>query len=1083
MNTWNRKHWCSGLQWVGGSLLCCALAVPTSFASPANGYYHKDTSANFVHYDAVARYGTPIIDGQLGTDKWDASLAQDRYKYDRADNRIRYLFQYDDDYLYVLAQIDDDKLRDDHPMGSANIDGRTISATWETGFDDGLEFYFNSHNSRGDVISSADRVLALTVKGRHYRYDKGNGAGSTAFFAEISPAPAYDASHNRVTGQAASGGATLSFAIGIQGTVNDDSDIDTGYVAEIAMPWAHLGGKPAQPYTSMTILSIENDRANGFQTLINTAALDEPQELDRFYQWFGDGVKGPSAYPRIYLAPAQDVSPPPAITDLSLAWLQPRSALLYFTAVDNGGGNAAPGMNRGYQIRYSTTPISSEAEWAAATVYANRFMPRVAGKSETLRVLGLEPATTYYVAVRAEDFAGNLGGLASLAVTTTAAAANYGKGRIYPAPAGRYFVFEDGSLFTPSPQPAGVNWVGLRDLYTRNLWDDSQKKLVNWSQSIELGYAEAFLKKLAASKVNLLRLFIEDLAFADTVTHPDAPFAQAKANGTFQAGAHMDDGVAWLQMPGVPDSWDPNSYYAESLTFLNDLMQLAAKYGIYVTITPWDNYFYRTDIFAAHPYNVANSGPIRNRDEFVTNPNARQAQKDRLKRLHQVVSQQPNFFGWEMMNEWDNDTFATRAADNLDWLPARREWMLDLVTYLRGLDREHMIFISSVINEPQFALKDFVLRTDYFDFVAIHNYGSAVKDPRAAGDANLTIRPAIDAARMVRYMIGNSVDHRPVYDLEFGPIAVKKVVSTDPVSGELTGYPSDYTQAQDEAVFHNILWAEAGSGLAGAALRWPSQVLEHLGPQLTDGMRAHQQNLTDFFASTQLDLPRLSGEPWERNIRYSGGNAQLEIFATATPQQGLVYLLQDSRRGSAHANGASLTIGGLDVGLYSLEYWSPSVTGGALQRSNVQAIGDLGRIHLNLPNFTQDLALTFKLYPVEKPLFSKRVYQQGDTVQINLPPAKPGIDRYVAFMIDWRNSSKILLLTATNTWQAYTGGVPAWSGGETALLSATAGPAFSQTAGGVVLPPGQYPVLLIEAVSGTEPLSQGAYGLDFFDIQ
>ncbi|WP_286019556.1 sugar-binding protein, partial [Candidatus Venteria ishoeyi] len=899
-----------------GLLLC-----RSGFAGTGNGYYHKDNSTNFVHYDAVASYATSpvVIDGILSTGEWNTALARDFYKFDRADNRMRILHQYDDTYLYLLVQVDDDKLYDDNPQVPTTRSGSGF-INWDTGKDDGLEIYIDANNSRDSMAQVTDKVLAFSILGRHFRYDTGDGAGETGFFAEISPVPTHSAGITR--GQAANNGATMSFAVGINGSVNINSDTDQGYVAEIALPWSHLGVSPVPlSFVSSNIIITENDSANGF-TEGENSVLDQPQELDRFYKWFSDGLNGPKNYARVYLLPKTDITAPGAVTGLSISHTQAMSALLSFNA---SGDDANSGMAAAYDIRYSNSAISTEADWEAASVYQNRFIPRLAGKPEQLRILGLQAATNYFVAVRAVDYAGNRGPIASTALTTLAAPADYGKGHIYPAPAGKAFVYENGDLFMPSPQAMGISWFGLRDLYTRSLWYEVDKILVNWSEvQEESGNARKLVAELADKKVNLVRLFIEDLAFADTVAHPDAPRALPGASAS-------NDGVAWLEFPATAAG---SNYIPETLQFLDDFMHLCAEYGIYVVITPWDNYFYRKEdkLFAVHPYNVVNGGTLNTREAFITDTGeTRTAQKQRLNTLYNIVSQHHNFFGWEMMNEWDNKTFAERDDTKPEiWQAQRMAWIQDLLAHLRMIDKTHMITVSSVIEEPQFGLQDFLLRSDLFDFVAIHNYGTAISDPRKANDSDMTIRPALDAAQMVRYMVANSRDHRPVYDLESGPIDVFKL---DANGKAVSGYPADYSQAQDETILHHIQRSSLAAGLAGISLRWPSKVLEPLGPQLTSNMRTDQQQLSTILENTQVNYKTFVPSPWEKQVASSVST--LQITASSDGQQGLVHLLQDTRKALASVPGSVLTLTGMSDGIYRVA--SHDNLGGAAQTQDVTA--------------------------------------------------------------------------------------------------------------------------------------------------
>ncbi|MBF0234586.1 MAG: fibronectin type III domain-containing protein, partial [Desulfamplus sp.] len=892
------------------------LAIPsTLMASANNGYYHKSTSSDFSFYDAMATYGTPAIDGQIGQGEWNTGYSRQIYKYDRDDNRIRYMFKYDTANLYILIEVDDDNIWDDS-SGSA----------WQTNQDDGVEIYIDPDSSRDAFLTQNDRVVAFTVTGKNYRFDRGNNTGSTEYYGEFSG---------------------IRKAVGIKGTVNNLSDTDSGYIVETAIPWQHLGGSvPVIGYISLNIIVVEDDDGGPLTIQYDETRWDEPFEIDRYFKWFGDGLTGPSNYARVLLLPSSDTLTPSPVNDITFSAINPFSALISFTSPND---NPAAGQVVKYHIKYSKSGIiSTEEAWASATSFHNRFIPKIAGKKETLRITGLDPKTTYHFSVRAEDSHGNLSPLVSpgsaqsnFSFTTPASPSGYGKGKIYPSPSGRFFIHEDGTPFMPVTEPVGITWLGIRDLYDMPLWDDTFKQLINWNESIESGFAKKYIESLSLKGINLVRIFIEDLAFA----HSNNPYAP-------------DKGISYLEFPATESG---EHYFQETLSFLDDLLNLCADYGIHVTITPFDTYFYK-DYWRYNPYNIQNGGMLSSSDQFVTDSRAISSQKKRLKVLHDVVSKHHNFFGWEMMNEWDNHTFASIDSG---WEKVRIEWIKDLLGYLRSIDSDTMIFISSVIWQPQFELKDFLLLGDYFDFVCIHNYTKSVKDPTASGDSVSSIRPAWDSKRMIQYVTGNSVDSRPVLDLEFGPISLEE-------------YSSEYTLEDDEDVFHNIIWAEFASGAGGMGLRWPGKTLEYNGPRLSDNMLNYQKNMADFFSQTKIPFQNINSLPFERNIKVvsdkdgnvlSGGNLKmlsegyLKVFSSSNGESGVVYLLNDKRLSSGNITGnvdATMQISGLENdGDYLIELWNTREQGELITSLSVES--ESKTLSFPLPDFDRDYFVGFSI--------------------------------------------------------------------------------------------------------------------------
>ncbi len=904
----------------------------TAIASAYNGYYHKNTESDFSFYDAMALYGTPAIDGKIGENEWNSSYSRQIYKYDRDDNRIRYMFQYDTSNFYILIEVDDDKIWDDSP-----------GEVWQTNQDDGVEIYIDPDSSRDSVLTKNDRVVAFTVSGKKYRFDQGNNAGSTEYYGEFSQ---------------------IKKAVGIKGTVNDSSNTDMSYVVEVAIPWRHLGGAlPSKEYISLNIIVVEDDDGGPLNVNYDETRWNEPFEIDRYFKWFGDGLGGPKNYAKIYLLPAADADnlPPSAVNDISFIDVNPFSAVISFTApADNyisvQTKNSLSGAAVKYHIRYSKSgQISNEDAWASAALFENRFMPKIGGKQETLRVTGLEPDTLYYFAVRAEDGAGNLSSFAAsnstsstalpqFSCTTPKAPSGYGKGKIYPSAAGRFFIYEDGTPFMPVTEPAGITWLGIRDLYDFPLWDDTFKKLINWHESIEAEseLAKNYIQSLSEKGINLIRIFIEDLAFA----HSGNPHAPEK-------------GVSYLEFPATERG---GNYINETLKFLDDFMSLCEENGIYVVITPFDTYFYK-DYWDYNPYNIQNGGMLSSPDDFITNRVSISSQKKRLQVLYDVVKKHHNFFGWEIMNEWDNSTFASQPQG---WENTRIDWIKDLLVYLRAIDKQNMVFISSVIWQPQFELKDFLLLSDYFDFVCIHNYTKSVKDPTASGDLNPSIRPAWDSKRLIQYMTGNSVDSRPILDLEFGPISIET-------------YSQSYTIEDDEETFHNIIWSEFASGAAGMGLRWPGKTLEHNGPRLSDKMFDYQKNMSDYFSQTEIDFKNLNSMPWERYITVidnsskgviSGSEVKslsegvVKVFASSNGKSGVVYLLNSKENAVINASVEISNL--LEDGEYSVEIWDTRPDNQMILRKSAESKNRT--LTFALPAFEKDYFAAFSLKKSSEPL-------------------------------------------------------------------------------------------------------------------
>ena len=102
-----------------------------------------------------------------------------------------------------------------------------------------------------------------------------------------------------------------------------------------------------------------------------------------------------------FLAPP-DLIPPTAITDLAaVTGAAYGSVDLTWTA---SGDDGTDGTAKYYEVRYSTSPISNESAWGAATpITAGIPTPKPSGETETMSVTGFAPNLTYHFAIKVFD--------------------------------------------------------------------------------------------------------------------------------------------------------------------------------------------------------------------------------------------------------------------------------------------------------------------------------------------------------------------------------------------------------------------------------------------------------------------------------------------------------------------------------------------------------------------------------------------------------------------------------------------------------------------------------------------------------
>jgi chitodextrinase len=116
-----------------------------------------------------------------------------------------------------------------------------------------------------------------------------------------------------------------------------------------------------------------------------------------------------------------------AVPAVSIAQTTANSILLTWTAT---GDDSLTGTASQYDLRYSTALITA-ANFASATSAVNEPAPGESGTSQSHTVTGLQPATTYWFAIKTADDAGNWSLISNVISRTTLAAPDVTR----PAPA------------------------------------------------------------------------------------------------------------------------------------------------------------------------------------------------------------------------------------------------------------------------------------------------------------------------------------------------------------------------------------------------------------------------------------------------------------------------------------------------------------------------------------------------------------------------------------------------------------------------------------------------------------------------
>ncbi len=165
------------------------------------------------------------------------------------------------------------------------------------------------------------------------------------------------------------------------------------------------------PVSSPTVVISLHD-GNPSAVLSGLVAVDPVDGLATFTQLFVDQeggnfllTAGASDLPTVdsaHFDVIDDIAPG-TVTLRSTEQSSTRITLEWTSVGDDG----SQGMAAGYELRYSTQPITTRAEFDAAML-ATAGTPRAPGSTETFSVEGLNAATPYYFAVVVRDSVGNV---------------------------------------------------------------------------------------------------------------------------------------------------------------------------------------------------------------------------------------------------------------------------------------------------------------------------------------------------------------------------------------------------------------------------------------------------------------------------------------------------------------------------------------------------------------------------------------------------------------------------------------------------------------------------------------------------
>lgn len=948
------------------------------------------TPAFSAPHSVHALQSSPTIDGIINEQEWPGKQAANLSRAFHDKRGIKLYYAHDAKYLYLAADVEDQQLWAD---GSGNGTGNI----WDTFDDDSIEWYFDLNLSKETHLQSTDRFLALNI-GNFANPINGQGIVSRRSF-------------NAGTGNGGASGILdphtldgIRYHVTYRGTVNTPSDIDEGYSIEVAIPWELLPNTSHNDGDSIGINTIivsddsgstrdySDNRNISPPALLFTlpVLIDEYVELKHSPQSSSQsGLSGPSAYTRLLFQTNNDVQAPSMVANFVAAHPRPYSVRLQW---NNPGDSFNTGMASGFDIRYSTQPITEDNFQQARQWPFNQQANFDFYATTNIRVMGLLPSTQYYFAVRAYDEVNNFGPIAyskplstsSISALKSAIPADKYQGLAAIAPGGRYFIKENGQALIP----IGTQYLhqddAIRYLYNDDIW--TGKQCHNFTKNPEAKQKVSdYMAQLKANGITVMRLFLED--FSLNVPN-NAPFNQANC-------------AYWLESPR-------GTFNAKMADFIIDILRLSAENGIYVLISPFDTFFY-DNYLPRTAWHTSQGGPLTDINNFYTNPDVLAMAKTRWSWVINTINNSgygDAVFAYEILNEWDSFEWTRPDIDANKDAQIRQKFITELAAHVRSLDDEHLLVSSSTALDPRGALGSFIYDSPTFDAVLPHLYLPNNREPWNNLASDIGTATVTEQANILSWWTSNQASAKPVLNGEWGPSDAWLPNPNQP------GYFFGFTQEGDELLTRKLWFTELASGAAGPGIRMPGGVRggPALGLHLSETMFSTASTISSF-VSHGIDFTNFTSMNLQKSVFVSNSLAPLIVTGSSDAKQGLIYIHQDRNKSSSTISNAQLNIGSLLGGAArQAEFWSTAPNQTQAQHivmakaANIATPNDSNFI---IPDFNDDWMIKFsELYSTRLITWRNQGQQVLALAYENMDKAG-AVDVYIVYILNGETFSLV----------------------------------------------------------------------------
>lgn len=923
------------------------------------------------------------LDGVLDEAVWASAPEVRRSEAFRYDSSAVMKLLYSSTGLYIAMDVTDTTLWND---GKGSDGG--VAQRYDIEMDDSMTFYFDPNNSRDEYFQSTDRAFGVNLANptdtytvvkipgqmlKLVKYIKGQSEGVAV---DVNPGGSIP--------------TDLLWFSKFTGTLNVNTDTDTGWVSEFFFPWTSMNmTAPANGQTMGMNFDVIFDNDGGARNLTDNRDTDKwnsPVFVDDHlvgvhssYAATLGGLRGPVNYAELMFVDPSAASVPVAIANLSTPRVTGYSTDLSFTAPKGVDASTDRGSVVGYQIRYTTGAMAGEADWLGATAFQNAYVPRLAGQTETLRLIGLAPGTTYRVAVRGVDAAGNVGPMSNVVTFTTQTTTEDVSGglRVVPSPMGHTLVKENTQDFVMVGDHLGLTWKYTRTLYTGDVWNYANSQFVNFSENgvAYEGVADPYFDALQAKGINTMRVYIELLgAYQNTSKPPNYGFDP--------------DGNLWLEWR---ETGQQPRFNDDMRQFMLNILREADERGMYVIFSTQDTFSADETFLFEFPWASVKGGPLSDIDNFYQTNGVLQlaeARHDQLITWLESAAFAPyahRMIGWEPMSEWDSFEWTLNAEGDPDpgnpnptaqnWgreteYRRRSAWMQQLGAYIKQQDPNRLVLMSTITMDPRGPEARLLFNDRTYDLYTPHFYTNANDEPINNPDDDRSIRPAVEQGNLTAYWITADNAKRPLINGEWGMTRVDWINA----GWGLPSYRAQFTQAEDEALFRTMIWSGLATGQVGTALRIATEELNFSlggdatqGYLLTDAMRDSQKTFSNFVNGTSLDLDfanfdfrLLNGD---MSVAFATGKTvkSLKHWGVSDGKQGIVYVLQDANVTTGTVSGATISIAGLRPDqVVDVEIWSTAAGAAAPLAVRSGVFVGSGTLAIELPDFGQDVAIKFK---------------------------------------------------------------------------------------------------------------------------